>query len=244
MNRTFSHHCAGVGFALVAPLLLPEFYVTLLQLHRPLQPGCPGLVLLTGVGGLTSFGQAAFVGLGAYATAYLSTSVRPVALARPAGRPRAHRRGGPAAGRTDPASVRALSADRHPGLGHQPLLPVRQPAESRRVQSASATCRTSVWPAGPSIAAPTSVWQSGRWSPRRSGWSAICSTAARGGRSAPSRADGDGRGDGGEYRALEAGDLRDRRLAGRAVRLAVCAPAALRQSDAILGLPSASSTCS
>jgi branched-chain amino acid transport system permease protein len=32
-----------------------------------------GLVLLTGIGGLTSFGQAAFVGLGAYATAYLTT---------------------------------------------------------------------------------------------------------------------------------------------------------------------------
>jgi branched-chain amino acid transport system permease protein len=32
-----------------------------------------GLVLLTGVGGLTSFGQAAFVGLGAYASAYLTT---------------------------------------------------------------------------------------------------------------------------------------------------------------------------
>ncbi len=34
-----------------------------------------GLVLLTGVGGLTSFGQSAFVGLGAYTTAWLSTSV-------------------------------------------------------------------------------------------------------------------------------------------------------------------------
>ena len=33
-----------------------------------------GLVLLTGVGGLMSFGQAAFVGLGAYTTAYLTTS--------------------------------------------------------------------------------------------------------------------------------------------------------------------------
>ncbi len=32
-----------------------------------------GLVLLTGVGGMTSFGQAAFVGLGAYTTAYLTT---------------------------------------------------------------------------------------------------------------------------------------------------------------------------
>src|SRR5258706_3876537 len=32
-----------------------------------------GLVLLTGIAGLTSFGQAAFVGIGAYASAYLST---------------------------------------------------------------------------------------------------------------------------------------------------------------------------
>jgi branched-chain amino acid transport system permease protein len=32
-----------------------------------------GLVLLTGVGGLTSFGQAAFVGIGAYATAVVTT---------------------------------------------------------------------------------------------------------------------------------------------------------------------------
>jgi len=31
-------------------------------------------VLLTGVGGLTSFGQAAFVGLGAYTTAVLTTA--------------------------------------------------------------------------------------------------------------------------------------------------------------------------
>jgi branched-chain amino acid transport system permease protein len=33
-----------------------------------------GLVLLTGVGGLTSFGQAAFVGLGGYTTAWLTTA--------------------------------------------------------------------------------------------------------------------------------------------------------------------------
>ena len=31
-----------------------------------------GLVLLTGVAGLTSFGQAAFVGIGAYTAAYLT----------------------------------------------------------------------------------------------------------------------------------------------------------------------------
>ncbi|HEX7387275.1 MAG TPA: branched-chain amino acid ABC transporter ATP-binding protein/permease [Castellaniella sp.] len=33
-----------------------------------------GLLLLTGVGGLTSFGQSAFVGLGAYATAWVTTA--------------------------------------------------------------------------------------------------------------------------------------------------------------------------
>lgn len=32
-----------------------------------------GLVLLTGIGGMTSFGQAAFVGMGAYTTSYLTT---------------------------------------------------------------------------------------------------------------------------------------------------------------------------
>ena len=41
-----------------------------------------GLVLLTGVGGMTSFGQAAFVGLGAYATAWFCTA--PAGAARPA----------------------------------------------------------------------------------------------------------------------------------------------------------------
>src|SRR5262249_50039582 len=37
---------------------------------------CLGLVLLTGVAGLTSFGQAAFVGLGAYTTAWLALNLQ------------------------------------------------------------------------------------------------------------------------------------------------------------------------
>lgn len=56
------------------PWLLGEYYITLLNyigLHALV---ALGLVVLTGVGGLTSFGQAAFVGLGAYATAYLTTA--------------------------------------------------------------------------------------------------------------------------------------------------------------------------
>ncbi|MBL8471576.1 MAG: ATP-binding cassette domain-containing protein [Rhodocyclaceae bacterium] len=56
---------------LLAPLVLPEFYVTLLNYVGLSALVALGLVLLTGVGGLTSFGQAAFVGLGAYTTAWL-----------------------------------------------------------------------------------------------------------------------------------------------------------------------------
>ena len=58
----------------VAPSLLPEFSVTLLNYIGLYAVVAVGLVLLTGVGGLTSFGQAAFVGLGAYTTAWLSTT--------------------------------------------------------------------------------------------------------------------------------------------------------------------------
>ena len=55
----------------IAPL--PEFWVTLANYIGLYGLVALGLVLLTGVAGMTSFGQAAFVGLGAYASAYLST---------------------------------------------------------------------------------------------------------------------------------------------------------------------------
>lgn len=57
----------------LGPLMLPEFYVTLLNYIGLYAIVTLGLVLLTGIGGLTSFGQAAFVGLGAYTTATLTT---------------------------------------------------------------------------------------------------------------------------------------------------------------------------
>ncbi len=57
----------------LAPLVLPPFYVTLLNYIGLYTLVVLGLVLLTGVGGMTSFGQAAFVGLGAYTSAYLTT---------------------------------------------------------------------------------------------------------------------------------------------------------------------------
>lgn len=67
----------------LAPLGLPAFYVTLLNYIGLYALVAIGLVLLTGVGGLTSFGQAAFVGLGAYTTALLTTraDTLPAALA-------------------------------------------------------------------------------------------------------------------------------------------------------------------
>lgn len=62
-----------VALALLPVLPTPEFWITLANYIGLSAIVALGLVLLTGVAGLTSFGQAAFVGLGAYATAYLTT---------------------------------------------------------------------------------------------------------------------------------------------------------------------------
>ncbi|MFM0073309.1 branched-chain amino acid ABC transporter ATP-binding protein/permease [Paraburkholderia sediminicola] len=56
------------------PIHVPEYWVTLLNYIGLYSIVAIGLVLLTGIGGMTSFGQAAFVGIGAYATAYLTTA--------------------------------------------------------------------------------------------------------------------------------------------------------------------------
>src|SRR5512140_1111342 len=56
------------------PLFAPQFWVTLGNYIGLYSIVALGLVLLTGVAGQTSFGQAAFVGLGAYTTAYLTTA--------------------------------------------------------------------------------------------------------------------------------------------------------------------------
>jgi len=53
--------------------LLPPFYVTMGSYIGLYSMVALGLVLLTGVAGLTSFGQAAFMGLGAYVSALLTT---------------------------------------------------------------------------------------------------------------------------------------------------------------------------
>lgn len=64
------------GFMAVLPQIpgLPPFWLTLLDNIGLASLIAMGLVLLTGVGGLTSFGQAAFAGFGAYTSAVLTTS--------------------------------------------------------------------------------------------------------------------------------------------------------------------------
>jgi branched-chain amino acid transport system permease protein len=58
----------------VAPMLVGNFTVSLLNDIGIGALVALGLVLLTGIGGATSFGQAAFVGIAAYATAWLTTA--------------------------------------------------------------------------------------------------------------------------------------------------------------------------
>ncbi|MEO7031747.1 MAG: branched-chain amino acid ABC transporter ATP-binding protein/permease [Herbaspirillum sp.] len=62
-----------IAVVLLPVLPSPEFWITLANYIGLYALVALGIVLLTGVGGMISFGQAAFVGLGAYATAYLTT---------------------------------------------------------------------------------------------------------------------------------------------------------------------------
>ena len=62
----------ALAVPVVAWLPLPDFWIAQLNYIGLYALVSMGLVLLTGVGGLTSFGQAAFVGIGAYTTAWLT----------------------------------------------------------------------------------------------------------------------------------------------------------------------------
>src|SRR5690625_6051928 len=74
MNRVFLAMVIVALFALPFSSLTPEYWITQLNYIGLASLVVLGLLLLTGVGGLTSFGQAAFVGIGAYTTAYLTTT--------------------------------------------------------------------------------------------------------------------------------------------------------------------------
>ena len=65
---------AAVALLAICWPFLPEFTVVVLSYIGLYALVAAGLVMLTGVGGMTSFGQAAFVGVGAYATAWACTS--------------------------------------------------------------------------------------------------------------------------------------------------------------------------
>ena len=69
-------HLTWLAIALLALSwpLFGAFTITLVNYIGLYSLVAVGLVMLTGVGGITSFGQAAFVGLGAYATAWICTS--------------------------------------------------------------------------------------------------------------------------------------------------------------------------
>ncbi|MGO4393021.1 ATP-binding cassette domain-containing protein [Variovorax sp. M-6] len=71
MRRTFLLFFV-VLLAALPMLPVPEFWITQANYIGLYALVVIGLVLLTGVAGLTSFGQAAFVGIGAYTAAYLS----------------------------------------------------------------------------------------------------------------------------------------------------------------------------
>ena len=79
MTRRLPIVLLALAVPVVALLPLPDFWIAQLNYIGLYALVSLGLVLLTGVGGLTSFGQAAFVGIGAYTTAWftLNTGMSP-----------------------------------------------------------------------------------------------------------------------------------------------------------------------
>ncbi|MDR7269414.1 branched-chain amino acid transport system permease protein [Pelomonas saccharophila] len=75
MNRTHLSIAAAVLLLVLPFAPVPDFWITQLNYIGLFSLVVLGLVLLTGVGGLTSFGQAAFAGVGAYATGYLCNAM-------------------------------------------------------------------------------------------------------------------------------------------------------------------------
>ena len=63
---------AAIACLVAAPFVLNPFSITLLNYIGIYSLAAIGLALLTGVGGIVSFGQAAFVGVAAYSTAWVT----------------------------------------------------------------------------------------------------------------------------------------------------------------------------
>ena len=65
----------AIAVLAAAPFLLGGYALTLLDYIAIYALVALGLVLMTGAGGIVSFGQAAFLGIGAYATAWWTTAI-------------------------------------------------------------------------------------------------------------------------------------------------------------------------
>ena len=74
MRRAFRPLLIGLALLVCAglPLVLTQYQATLTGFVGIAAIAAVGLVLLTGISGQTSFGQATFLGLAAYTSAYLS----------------------------------------------------------------------------------------------------------------------------------------------------------------------------
>lgn len=72
MQRSLLVLVAAIAGLVLPVVALPAFHVTLLNTIGISAIVALGLVVLTGVGGMTSFGQAAFVGIAAYCSAVLT----------------------------------------------------------------------------------------------------------------------------------------------------------------------------
>jgi branched-chain amino acid transport system permease protein len=73
--RRFACPLFALAMLVLPALPVPDFWITQSNYIGLYALVALGLVLLTGVAGLTSFGQAAFVGIGAYTAAFLATKM-------------------------------------------------------------------------------------------------------------------------------------------------------------------------
>src|SRR5687768_70738 len=73
--RRFAFPLFALLMLALPALPVPDFWITQSNYIGMYAIVALGLVLLTGVAGLTSFGQAAFVGVGAYAAAFLTVKM-------------------------------------------------------------------------------------------------------------------------------------------------------------------------
>jgi branched-chain amino acid transport system permease protein len=73
--RRFAFPLFALAMLVLPALPVPDFWITQSNYIGLYALVALGLVLLTGVAGLTSFGQAAFVGIGAYTAAFLATKM-------------------------------------------------------------------------------------------------------------------------------------------------------------------------